>query len=464
MSRHQAIAHASRHFDSGEFVATLARRVAYRSESQACSDAELALYLSEEIMPALARLGFSARRVANPIEGQPGFLVAHRHESDAVPTVLMYGHGDVVKGYGDQWRAGLSPWTLRVEGERWYGRGTADNKGQHSINLAALASVLAVRGRLGFNAKILLEMGEEVGSPGLDELCVALKDELKADLFLASDGPRLNALRPTVFLGSRGIVNFELGYHAREGGHHSGNWGGLLRNPATTLMAALNSLVDGRGVIRVAGLRPPAVPQAVREALAGLQVGGAPGDPEIDRAWGEPGLTPEERVFAWNSLEVLAMKAGNPENPVNAIPPWAKAWCQLRFVVGTDGQHLADHVRAHLDAHGFGMIEVHVSASSPATRLSPDEAWVRWAVASMEQTTGKSIAVLPNLGGTLPNEVFAQTLGLPTVWVPHSYPACSQHAPNEHLLAPVVREALQLMAGLYWDLGEGFPPGVVRRH
>lgn len=154
------------------------------------------------------------------------------------------------------------------------------------------------------------------------------------------------------------------------------------------------------------------------------------------------------------------MKAGNPENPVNAIPPWASAWCQLRFVVGTDWQRLAEQVRAHLDAQGFPMIDVHVSVGSPATRLSPDQPWVRWAVGSIERSTGKRVAVLPNLGGTLPNEVFADTLGLPTIWVPHSYPACSQHAPNEHLLAPVVREALQLMAGLYWDLGEGFPRGV----
>jgi hypothetical protein len=40
------------------------------------------------------------------------------------------------------------------------------------------------------------------------------------------------------------------------------------------------------------------------------------------------------------------------------------------------------------------------------------------------------------------------------VWVPHSYPACSQHAPDEHLLKPVVRQALQLMTGLFWDLGD----------
>jgi hypothetical protein len=45
-------------------------------------------------------------------------------------------------------------------------------------------------------------------------------------------------------------------------------------------------------------------------------------------------------------------------------------------------------------------------------------------------------------------------LNLKTIWVPHSYAGCSQHAPNEHLLAPIAREGLGLMAGLFWDLGD----------
>ncbi len=57
-----------------------------------------------------------------------------------------------------------------------------------------------------------------------------------------------------------------------------------------------------------------------------------------------------------------------------------------------------------------------------------------WALASLERTTGKKPALLPNLGGTLPNDAFAEVLGLPTLWIPHSYPACAQHAPGEHLL------------------------------
>jgi hypothetical protein len=48
---------------------------------------------------------------------------------------------------------------------------------------------------------------------------------------------------------------------------------------------------------------------------------------------------------------------------------------------------------------------------------------------------------------------------MPTIWVPHSYTGCSQHAPDEHALAPVLREGLGMMAGLWWDLGEPGTPG-----
>mgnify|MGYP006338018341 CR=1 FL=1 len=124
------------------------------------------------------------------------------------------------------------------------------------------------------------------------------------------------------------------------------------------------------------------------------------------------------------------------------------------FVTGGASGIGAAIVRAHLDAQGFGMVEVEVSMSCGATRLDLDNPWVDWALASMQRSTGKPPALLPNLGGTLPNDVFAKVLGQPTLWVPHSYPACAQHAPNEHLLGSVAREALPLMAGLFWDLGE----------
>ena len=453
--RQAALDRALACFDDGTFARDLARRVAFRTDSQdPASLPRLRSYLVDEWLPTLERMGFQGAVHDNPVATAGPLLVARRQESDDLPTVLMYAHGDVIRGQDAAWTRGAGPWTLAADGERLYGRGTADNKGQHSINLAALEQVLAVRGRLGFNLSWLVETGEETGSPGLAEFCAMHRQALAADVLIASDGPRWHRDRPTVFLGSRGVANFDLTLTLREGAHHSGNWGGLLRNPGTVLAHAIASLVDARGRILVEALRPPPVPAAVRAALRGLRIEPCPGDPAVDPEWGEPDLSPVERVIAWNTLEVLAFRTGNPDQPINAIPAHARATIHLRFVVGTAVENLREAVRAHLQAHGFGDIEVSEPVVMQATRLDPDNVWVRFVLDSLQRTSGIAPVLLPNLGGSLPNDVFADGLGLPTVWIPHSYPACSQHAPDEHLLAPVARQGLELMTGLFWDLGD----------
>ncbi len=122
---------------------------------------------------------------------------------------------------------------------------------------------------------------------------------------------------------------------------------------------------------------------------------------------------------------MLAYETGNPKTPVNAIPPRAWARCQLRHVVGIDQDAVIPAVRRHLDRQGLSMVKV-VSARDKAfvaTRLDPEHPWAKFATASISRSTNGKPAVLPNLGGALPNEVFADTLGQPTIWVPHSYPA-----------------------------------------
>jgi len=456
MTEQQAVDQAMRYFDSGEFQQLLARRIACVTESQRGDrDSELRHYLHGEIGPQLAALGFRLHFIDNPVAAQRPFLVATRIEAENLPTLLVYGHGDVVFGDDENWRDGLDPWRLTEEGDRWYGRGSADNKGQHCVNLAALEQVYHARGgRLGFNCKILFEMGEEISSPGLAELCQQQQALLRADLFIASDGPRVSAPRPTLFLGSRGAVNFRLTINARDNAYHSGNWGGLLSNPGTQLANAIASLVNAQGVLQVEALKPNSLSAAVRAILSDIEPGGMPGDPALDAGWGEPGLTAAERLYGWNTLEVLAFETGNPARPMNAIPGKATAVCQLRFVVGTDWEHLVAHIEAHLRAHGFDNVQVDYLRGSPATRLDPQSPLVAWALENLAASSGKKPALLPNLGGSLPNEVFSDILGLPTLWVPHSYPACGQHGVNEHMLKSVAREGLQIMTRLFWQLGE----------
>jgi acetylornithine deacetylase/succinyl-diaminopimelate desuccinylase-like protein len=455
MSRTDAVAHAHEQLRSGAFLRELDRRVAFQTESQNAARRDvLRAYLEKELMPSFAELDFESRVVESP-SGKSPFLVAQHIESSNAPTVLMYGHGDVVDGMEGEWRNGLNPWqTTRVD-NRVYGRGTADNKGQHSINLASLRSVRAARGgKLGFNAKFIIEMGEEIASPDLNTVCASLRDELKADLLIASDGPRLSADRPTLFLGCRGGYRIHLDVNLREGGNHSGNWGGVLANPATILANAIATLVDGRGRLLMEELKPPRLTNQIRSWLADVKVEPTADEPQLSENWGEDGLSASERLYAWNTLEVLAISSGNADNPANAIPGRARAVLQLRFVVGTKIDDLIDAIEVHLHDKGFPMIEVTGAQRFAASRTDFDSPWIKWAADSLQKTTGKPPAVLPNFGGSLPNDVFADTLGLPTIWVPHSYPGCSQHAPDEHILLSVTEEALGIMAGLFWDLGE----------
>lgn len=456
MTRLDAIQSAKERIACGDFFRILARRVACVTESQQPDNGPaLRAYLENELRPDLEKMGFTCRFLTTTSAPDMPFMLAEYIEDPALPTLLSYGHGDVVFGDEKSWDAGRDPWQLVAEGDRLYGRGSADNKGQHTLNLMALEQVFRARGgKLGFNCKILFEMGEEIGSPGLAELCREHAGLLAADLFIASDGPRLNASRPTLFLGSRGCANFRLTLRARDRAHHSGNWGGLLSNPGTQLMNAIATLVDGRGKILIDALRPPNLTADLHAILQDIEPGGNPGDPQTDPCWGEPGLTASEKLLGWNAFEVLSFITGNPDKPVNAIPASATAVCQLRFVVGTETLALVEHLGQHLSQQGYPDIEISLLNYSPATRFDPQSPLVNWALDMMETVSGKKPALLPNLGGSLPNDVFAEILGLPTLWIPHSYPSCGQHAPNEHLLSSVVNEGMAIMTGLFWALGE----------
>jgi acetylornithine deacetylase/succinyl-diaminopimelate desuccinylase-like protein len=461
-SRDGAVARALAFFDSNGFRDRLADLVAIPSTSQDPGhEADVQRYLEGAMRPWLQRLGFEVSIHPNPRSGFGPILTAERHEDALRPTVLTYGHGDTVRGLEDQWRAGLDPWRLQEEGDRWYGRGSADNKGQHALNLSALEAVLDERGgKLGFNLKLVLETCEERGSIGLREFVAQHNEELSADVLIGSDGPRAMPEVPTIATGTRGTFHFDLVVDLRPGGVHSGHWGGLTTDPAVVLTHAIGTIIDRNGRIQVRDWLPSnGLPASIRSVLAGCEVGGGGGAASIDPNWGEPGLSAAEKIYGWNSFIVLAMVSGRPENPVNAVAPNARAHCQIRYTVDTDPVTFEPALRRHLDAVGFRSVRIEdAGIRMPASRTDPSDPWVRWTVASMERTLGRHVQVIPNSSGGLPGDVFVDHLGTPLIWVPHSYNGCKQHGPDEHLLIAPAREGIAAFAGIWWDLGEESTP------
>jgi acetylornithine deacetylase/succinyl-diaminopimelate desuccinylase-like protein len=456
-SRDSAINRARGFFEDGSFVAALTTLVAVKTESHPPEHRdELVRYATDVLGPMIGQLGFEQTIVENPHAEHGPALLATRIEDPKLPTVLIYGHGDVVRAMPELWREGLDPYSVTVEDDRIYGRGVVDNKGQHLVAIQAIAAVLETRGKLGFNAKIFVETGEEAGSPGLREMLERNRELLAADVFIAFDGLRQSTALPEVTLGTRGAISMDLVVDLRKGGFHSGHWGGLLEDSGVLLSHAIATIISPTGQILVDGWTPTAIPEAVRDACKGVRSEYLSGAQQPDPGWGEPGMSRAERIFMWSSAIVLSMVTGQPESPVNAVNGFAKARLQLRHTVDIDPEQVVPSLRKHLDAHGLQKVEVHPVIERQqflASRTSPDNPWVQRIIESFRSTSGEEPNVVPNIGASGPSELFETALGTPIIWIPFSYGGCSQHGPDEHGLGSLFRQALGEAAGLWWDFG-----------
>ena len=138
-----------------------------------------------------------------PSEGNP-LVYAEKHVSDAAPTVLVYGHYDVMPVDPlALWHS--NPFEPEVRDGRIWARGADDDKGQSFIQVKAL-EYLVRHGLLKHNVKFILEGEEEIGSPSLGSFLKQHHDLLQCDVILVSDTSMLAADLPSLTTGLRGLA------------------------------------------------------------------------------------------------------------------------------------------------------------------------------------------------------------------------------------------------------------------
>ena len=198
----------------------------------------------------------------------------------------------------------------------------------------------SIMGTLSGGGKEVVSIGERCLLGANAGIGISLGDEciVEAGLYVTGGSlitlPDGEVVKGRTLSGASGLLfrrNSVTG--AIEATQRSGNWGGLISNPGLQLAHAIASIAGPTGQIRVPEWVPKELPASVRRALADCEVDGGADGPTIEPWWGEPGLSPAERVFGWCSFEVLAYKTGNPETPVNAIPP--RAWKAVRWKAPT---------------------------------------------------------------------------------------------------------------------------------
>ena len=389
--------------------------------------------VAEYIAGIMNRLGLQARIMLTA--GWPMVLGA-RTERTGAPTVLLYGHYDVQPP--DPLEAWTSPpFDPTIRDGRLYARGVGDNKGQHFAQLMALETLLACRGKLPCNIKVLLEGEEEIGSPQMAPFIQAHSQELMADLVITSDGPVHESGRSLVVFGVRGVLTFELRARGANRDLHSGNWGGIAPDPLWTLVHLLATMKNERGEVTIEGFYDNVKPltDLERQALASL-----PHDvEEVKRSLGlerldqplDRGLA--ERLSAWPTFTINGLHGGYAgPGSKTVLPHEAFAKCDIRLVEAQTADEIFAKVEAHVQRHAPEVMLIRHGAMEPSkTPLeSPFTQPILHAITSAQ---GEEPLLVPALGGSLPDYVFTKILGIPAFTVPYANADESNHAPNENL-------------------------------
>ncbi len=358
-------------------------------------------------------------------------VFGRRKESDRVPTILVYGHYDVQPVEPiSAWTS--DPFTPQIRDGRMFGRGTADNKGQHIAQLLAIKAVLESSGRLPVNVVMIVEGEEEIGSPHLEQWVDEHAHLLKADFAYTSDGAIHPSGRPVVLCGARGLLYLELTLRVAPVDRHSGSFGGVSRNAALELVQAVSSLWDRDGEVAVPGFHdavaePTDLEKAAVEAL-----------PLTSPIHTSEMVTSSSdwfrRLLLRPNMNISGLGSGwTGPSMKTIIPASATAKLDVRLVPNQDPYDIARLITERLRSTA-PEVEVNVISGVKPSRTPLDSPIVDRVSQAVEFAWEQPPLLYPSLAGSVPDFVFTSNLAIPSVIVPYGNADQANHAPDENLV------------------------------
>lgn len=390
--------------------------------------------------------------------GAPSVYGDWLHAGASAPTIVVYGHHDVQPV--DPETAWTSPpfEPVLIDGE-CRARGAVDDKGQVLYEIEAARGLLRRDGRLPVNLKFLVEGEEEVGSPNFEDLLVAQRQRLRCDVVVVSDTTMWAPDVPSVCMGMRGLVAFDLVIRTAMSDLHSGSFGGSVPNPVHLLAELVSSLHDADGCVTLPGFYDE-VRRLTDSEEASLRL--LPFDDEDWKAKagvqclsGEAGRTTLERVWTRPTCDVVGFTAGyGGEGMKTVVPATANAKVTFRLVADQSPSAVADTFRqwvAQRIPAGVRWELTPLGAVGPA--LTPaDHPAVSALCRAIERVWGTP-PLFTREGGSGPEEALGRVLEAPVLYLGVGLPDDRFHAPNERLVMDQFWRGLLAAGELWLELG-----------
>jgi acetylornithine deacetylase/succinyl-diaminopimelate desuccinylase-like protein len=378
------------------------------------------------------------------------------------PTVLVYGHYDVVPAaLEDGWDT--PPFEPVVKDGKIYARGATDDKGQLFIHLKALESYLKTTGAAPVNLKVLLEGEEEISSPNLTPVIKANLDLFKADVCVISDSSMRIIEEPAITHSLRGMCYIEIEVQGPREALHSGFWGGATHNPGLALVEVIQKLYNPDNTIAVPGfyddvvpLRPEERAMIAKVPLTEDQFKAATG---VSALWGDESYTIRERVSARPTLDINGMWSGwTGPGPKTIIPAKASAKLSSRLVGNQDPDKIFELMKKYIESIAPPTVRVEVSLITKGMpALIPfDLPEMRAASRAYEKGWGHP-PVFTRGGGSIPVvSDIANLMQVPVVMMGYGLDTDGLHSPNEHYSVEMFERGIET-AIVFLDEVAGLP-------
>jgi cysteinylglycine-S-conjugate dipeptidase len=379
-----------------------------------------------------------------------GSMAVHGHipGPDGTPTVLLYCHYDVQPPLGeDDWETPV--FELTEKDGRWYGRGSADCKGNIVMHLTALRALQQVRGGVPCGIKLICEGSEEQGTGGLEAFVPENADLLRADTILVVDTGNFAVGVPTLTTTLRGMTSIDIKLSALGSAMHSGMFGGPAPDPVVALIRLLASLHDQEGDTVVDGLDN-------RQSWSGVDYPAEQFRSDANVLEGVELMgegTVAEMLWARPSATVLGIDVPPVIGSSSAVQASAAARVSLRIPPGMKGRDAQDALVAHLESRvPWNMrCEIErVAVGDPFEGALEGPAFEAMK-AAMEESFGREMTT-EGQGGSIPLcNVLAETYPDAEIMLfGVEEPRCLIHAPNESV-DPAEIEHIALAEALFLE-------------
>jgi acetylornithine deacetylase/succinyl-diaminopimelate desuccinylase-like protein len=365
-------------------------------------------------------------------EGYP--VIIGQFKSDpSHPTVTVYNHMDVQPADPAEWNS--APFTMKVDGDTYHGRGTTDDKGPAMSVL--YAAKYAHAHKFPINIKFIWELEEENGSPSFEGFLKANKDKLTTDSVAVSDTIWVSRERPAIAYGLRGLQGVCVKLKTGAKAVHSGTTGGLARNPIGELCQLISECYDARtGEVKIPGfyddVKEPSEVEVENFVKSGFDVQNFKKAHELTDLRTSDPREAAQRIWAKPTFEVHGITGGYTGAGVKTIVPHeAEAKISMRLVPNQDPAKILE------------LFSKFVKAKCPNAEIDPQGSlkpylgefsgkFNKAATDSYEAAFGKQ-AAFTREGGSIGAVVsMNDVLQVPITFLGLSLPEHGYHAVNEN--------------------------------